>query len=46
MFKPKSIYYEENIKNYTLGNILLEKFKDVPKIVIENHRFMNWFYPI
>ena len=37
MFKPKVIYYEPNIKNYVLGNELLEKFNDVPKKAIENH---------
>ena len=37
MFKPKAIYYEKNIENYVLGRNLLEKYKDVPKILIENH---------
>ena len=37
MFKPKAIYYEKDIENYTLGKELLEKYKDVPKIEIENH---------
>ena len=37
MFLPKEILYEENIKNYELGRELLEKYKDVPKKVIENH---------
>lgn len=37
MFKPKAIYYEKNIENYQLGKELLEKYKDVPKVVIENH---------
>lgn len=37
MFIPKAIYYEENIVNYTLGKELLEKFKDIPKFVIESH---------
>ena len=37
MFKPKHVYYEENIKNYELGNILLDKFKDVPKTIIDSH---------
>ena len=37
MFKPQCIYMEENIKNYTLGKELLEKYKDVPKVIIENH---------
>ena len=37
MFKPKKILYEENIKNYELGRELLDKYKDVPMKVIENH---------
>ena len=37
MFKPHGIYYEEQIENYELGKILLEKYKDVPKKVIESH---------
>ena len=37
MFIPKEILYEENIKNYELGKILLEKYKDIPKHIIENH---------
>ena len=37
MFKPKAIYYEKNIENYQLGKELLEKYKDVPKVIIENH---------
>lgn len=37
MFKPKAIYYEKNIENYPLGKELLEKYKDVPKLEIENH---------
>ena len=37
MFKPKEILYEENIKNYELGRELLDKYKDVPMKVIENH---------
>lgn len=37
MFKPKAIYIEKNIENYELGKELLEKYKDVPKIEIENH---------
>lgn len=32
-----AVYYEENILNYPLGKELLEKFKDLPKYVIENH---------
>ena len=37
MFKPKAIYYEKNIENYQLGRELLEKYKDIPKVIIENH---------
>ena len=37
MFIPKEILYEENIKNYELGKELLQKYKDVPMKVIENH---------
>ena len=37
MFKPKAIYYEKNILNYELGKELFEKYKEVPKIEIENH---------
>ena len=37
MFKPQSIYYEKEIENYQLGKELLEKYKEVPKILIENH---------
>ncbi len=35
--KPKRIYYEENIINYELGRILMDKYKDVPWIKIESH---------
>ena len=37
MFKPKAIYYEKEIENYVLGKELLEKYKEIPKIIIENH---------
>ena len=37
MFKPDSIYYEKGVENYTLGRELFEKYKDVPKVIIENH---------
>lgn len=37
MFKPQSIYYEKEIENYQLGKELLEKYKEIPKIFIENH---------
>lgn len=37
MFYPKIIYYEKEIENYELGRKLLDQYKDVPKIEIENH---------
>ena len=37
MFTPHGIFYEKAIENYELGNILLEKYKNVPKKIIENH---------
>ena len=37
MFKPKAIYYEKELENYELGKQLLEKYKEIPKIEIENH---------
>ena len=37
MFIPEAIYYEEDIKNYKLGKELLEKYKNIPKKIIDNH---------
>ena len=37
MFKPKGIYYEKEIIEYPLGKQLMEQYKDVPKVIIENH---------
>ena len=37
MFIPNAIFYEKNIENYELGKFLLEKYKDIPKNIIENH---------
>ena len=37
MFKPKAIYFEKKIENYPLGKELIDKYKDIPKIEIENH---------
>ena len=37
LFKPKAIYYEKEIENYKLGQELLEKYKEVPKFLKENH---------
>ena len=36
MFKAQAFYFEKNIENYELGKQLMEKYKDVPKIEIEN----------
>lgn len=37
MFKPKAIYYEKEIENYELGKELLQKYEDIPKVIIDNH---------
>lgn len=37
MFKPKAIYFEKEIINYSLGKELMDKYKDIPKVEIENH---------
>ena len=37
MFRPTYIYYEEKVKDYEIGKQLLEKYKDVPKKIIDNH---------
>lgn len=37
MFVPDFIYYEKDIENYELGRVLLEKYKDIDKKIIENH---------
>ncbi len=37
MFNPKAIYYEKEIINYPLGKQLMEKYKETPKIIIDNH---------
>ena len=37
VFKPQAIYYEKDIENYKLGQELMKKYKEVPKIQIENH---------
>lgn len=36
-FIPDVIYYEEKIADYELGKQLLDKYKEVPKFIIENH---------
>ncbi len=37
MFIPENIYYEDGVQDYELGKELLEKYKNVPKKVIDNH---------
>ena len=37
MFLPDAIFFEKNIEEYELGRLLLEKYKDIPKTIIENH---------
>ena len=37
MFIPDRIYCEDGIEKYELGKELLEKYKDVPKTMIDNH---------
>ena len=37
MFKPKGILYEKEILEYPLGKQLMEQYKDIPKVIIENH---------
>ncbi len=37
MFIPEKIYYEQEVENYELGKELLEKYKDVPKTIIDDH---------
>ena len=37
MFKPKELYCEQGIENYELGRILLDKYKDIPMKIIDNH---------
>ncbi len=37
MFIPEKIYYEKEVKDYQLGKELFKKYKDVPKIIIDNH---------
>ena len=36
-FIPHEILYEQNIENYELGKQLLEKYKNIPKKIIESH---------
>ena len=45
MFKPEAIFLEKGIENYQLGKELLEKYKDVPKIEIENHKTSDYLVP-
>ena len=37
MFKPNCIYYEKGITEYKLGRELLNKYNDIPKVIIDNH---------
>lgn len=37
MFIPENIYYEDGIQNYELGKELLERYKNVPKKIIDSH---------
>lgn len=37
MFIPHELFYEKDIENYILGKELLNKYKDIPKTIIENH---------
>ena len=37
MFKPRAIYFEKEILNYPLGKELMNKYKEIPKVEIENH---------
>ena len=45
MFKPKAIYFEKEIENYELGKQLLKKYKEVPKLEIENHKTSDYLVP-
>ena len=37
MFKPKAIYFEKAILDYELGQQLMGKYEEIPKVEIENH---------
>lgn len=39
MFIPDAIFYEENIKEYELGKMLLQRYEklNIPMVIIENH---------
>lgn len=37
MFQPKAIYFEKEILEYPLGKELMENYKEIPKIEIQNH---------
>ncbi|MCI8443877.1 MAG: spore photoproduct lyase [Clostridia bacterium] len=37
MFRPKAIYFEKEILEYPLGKELMENYKEIPKIEIQNH---------
>ena len=42
---PKAIYFEKEIENYELGKQLLKKYKEVPKLEIENHKTSDYLVP-
>ena len=37
MFLPDAIFFEKNIEDFEVGKFLLDKYKDIPKTIIENH---------
>ncbi len=37
MFKFTKIYYEKDVNNYKLGKYLLDKYKDLEQVEIDNH---------
>ena len=37
MFVPDAIFFEKNIEDFEVGKFLLDKYKDIPKTIIENH---------
>jgi len=37
MFNPDHIFYEKNVEYYPLGKSLLDKYKNIPSTIIENH---------
>ena len=37
MFTPDHVFYEKNVEFYPLGKVLLDKYKNIPSTIIENH---------